>query len=816
MDIIAQDVRLALRQFWRSPVFTLTVLATLALAVGATTAVFSLVDGVLLDPLGFGRPDRLVYLAGVDPNGKPTEISPQDLLDYQHETRSFTAIASVEAGRSLNLTRESGTAVRLSGARVGASFFDILGVAAETGHFFQRGADTKDAPLVAVLSDRAWHREFGGDPKVVGGQITLDGKTYRVVGIAPPRFTFPGQPDVWYPAVWRDWELGDAARGYHSVNAIARLSQGVTLEAAHRDLAAVAYRIAQAWPKFDARMSASVTPLREQVVGNVERPLWILFGAVVFVLLIACANVSNLMLARANARASEVAVRTALGASRGRLARQFVTESALLAFAGTALGTIVASWAVAAVVRFGPSDLPRLSDLSMSASVLTFAGLIALLTGIGLGVAPALHLSSANTSALLRAGARGIVGGARRTRALLVMAEVALGTVLLVGAGLLVRSFVRLVSVDPGFRADHAIVFDVATSAPKYQYDAESIVFADAVEARLAALPGTTSAAVAANRPFDRDPGFDASTSVTVDGEPKPAPGLEPESRLLPVSPSYFEAMGMRLVRGRTFTQQDNRLDAAPVVVINEALAARDFPGQDPVGKHVTFGIAHTVSANPADTVRARGEIIGVVRTVTHNSLSAKPEPATYLPYHVLPFGPSFVVRTKADPTVAEREIRAAVAAIDRDVPIYGLQTLSDAVSASVQQPRFYTVVCAAFALVALLLAAIGIYGVISYGVSQRSREFGVRIALGATASDVIGLVVRSGALLTGMGLAIGVAGAMLATRAMSALLFDVSPMDGLTFSVVCVVLGVAATLASWLPARRAAAVDPVVAMRAE
>jgi putative ABC transport system permease protein len=321
---------------------------------------------------------------------------------------------------------------------------------------------------------------------------------------------------------------------------------------------------------------------------------------------------------------------------------------------------------------------------------------------------------------------------------------------------------------------------------------------------------------VAANRPFDRDPGFDASTSFTVDGQPKPAPGSEPESRLLPVSPSFFEAMGMTLVRGRTFTQQENRLDAAPVIVINEALAARDFPGQNPIGKHLTFGIQHTVSANPADTVRARGEIIGVVRTATHSSLSAKPEPATYFPYHVLPFGPTFVVRTKADPTVAEREIRAAVAAIDRDVPIYGLQTLSDAVSVSVEQPRFYTVVCAAFAFVALLLAAIGIYGVISYGVSQRNREFGVRIALGATPSDVVGLVVRGGAWLTGAGLAIGLVGAVLATRAITALLFDVSPLDGVTFGVVCVVLAAAATLASWLPARRAAAVDPVVAMRAE
>jgi predicted permease len=826
MDTFAQDIRLALRQFGRAPAFTLTVLATLALAIGATTAVFSLVDGVLLNPLGFSRPERLVYLEAVDPKGNPDEISPQDLMDFQHQSRNLSAIASVESGRSQTLTRESGPAVRLNGARVGGSFFDILGVAPEAGHFFQPGSDAKDAPRVVVLSDRAWHREFGGDPRIVGSKIRLRGEEvdergvgdslYQVVGIAPPQFTFPGQPDLWLPAVWLGWEIGDTARGYHSVNAIARLSDGVTLDAARRELAAIAYRIAQTWPKYDAKISATAKPLREQLVGSVERPLWVLFGAVVFVLLIACVNISNLMLSRATARASEVAVRTALGASPARLARQFVTESVVLAFAGTALGILVASWIVDAVVRFGPSDLPRLTDVSMSASVLAFSALIAVLTGIGFGVAPALHLSRTNASVLLRAGARGITGGAQRTRALLVLTEIALGTVLLVGAGLLVRSFVRLLSVDPGFRADNVIVFDLALAGSKYLYDAQENRFAEAVLTRLAALPGVTGVAVAANRPFDRDPGFSVSTSFTIDGQPKPEKGMEPESRLLPVSPSYFATMGMTLLRGRTFTDQENRLGAAPVVVINEALAARDFPGQNPIGKRLTFGINHTVSADPKDTLRTRGEIIGVVRTVTHTSLAAKPEPATYVPYAVLPFGPSFAVRTIADRVVAEREIRSAVAAVDRDAPVYGLQTLNAAVAASVERPRFYTVVCGAFAAVALLLAAVGIYGVISYGVSQRSREFGVRIALGATPNDVVALVLRSGTRLTLVGLAIGLVGAVLATRTMSALLFGVSALDGLTFAVVCLVLAGAATLASWLPARRAAAVDPVVAMRAE
>jgi predicted permease len=429
---------------------------------------------------------------------------------------------------------------------------------------------------------------------------------------------------------------------------------------------------------------------------------------------------------------------------------------------------------------------------------------------------PALQLSRWDVSSTLRSSTRGTTRAGGRTRSALVLAELALGTVLLVGAGLLIRSFERLTHVDPGFRPDHLVVFDVALSGKQYEHDAGTDAFVDDVTARLSALPGVTSVAATANRPFDPDPGFDASTSFSVDGEPEPAPGNRPESRLLPVSPSYFATVGMTLVRGRTFTEAENRLDAPPVVVINEALARQYFPGEDPIGKHLTFGLTRTVSDVPGDTMVARGEIVGIVRTVRHTSLADQPEPATYFPYRMLPFGPTFVVRTAADPARVEGEIRRVVADVDRTVPIYGLGTMDDALAASVAQPRFYTVLLTAFAGVALLLAALGIYGVISYAVSQRTREFGIRMALGASAQDVAGDVVRRGAALTAAGLGVGVVGAAIATRVLRGLLFGVAPLDAAAFVGACVVLGAVATIAAWLPARRASRADPVLAMRVE
>ncbi|HEX8944637.1 MAG TPA: ABC transporter permease [Gemmatimonadaceae bacterium] len=816
MELLLQDTRYAARKLARAPGFTLIVVATLSLAIGATTAMFSIVNGVLLNPLGFTRPDRLVFVEGTDPKGEPIPVSPQDMMDYRDRTHSFTGMAAVDGGRNVNLTRESAPAVRISAARVGASFFSLLGIRAQRGRTFAPGDDDASAAKIVVLSDAGWRRHFGADPRIVGQRITLDGNSYQVVGVAPPKFTYPASPDVWFPAVWRDYEIGDTHRGYRSINAIARLKDGATIESANRDVQSVAGRLAQAFPEHDARIGARLSPLRDRIIGNVARPLWAMLGAVALVLLIACANVANLLLVRAAARESEIAVRAALGAGSARLVQQLVTESMLLAVVGTVLGTLLASWAVGAVIAFGPADLPRLGEIGIDGRVLGFAALVAIVTGVGFGLLPALHVARSDISRLLRSGARGSTRGGNRTRHVLVLLELALGMVLLVGAGLLLKSFERLMHVNPGFRPDHLVVFDVALSGKKYEHDQETIAFVDDVQSRLAAIAGTQSAAVAADRPIDPNRGFELYTSFTVDGAAKLPQGTEPHSRILPVSPSLFETMRMSLVHGRTFTDAENRLDAAPVIVINEEMARRYFPGQNPIGKHLTFGLMHHVSAAPDDTVRARGEIVGVVRNVQHNSLDGKPDPATYVPFRTLPLGSAFLLRTSADPSTVERAIRSVVAAVDRNVPIYGLGTMDEALSDSVSQPRFYTLLLSTFAAVALLLSALGIYGVISYAATQRMREFGIRVALGATSHDVSRLVVRRGLFLTIAGIGGGIVIALLATRALQGLLFGVEALDIETFVSVALLLAAVAMLASWLPARRAARVDPVTAMRAD
>jgi predicted permease len=816
MHPVVQDLRYAARKLRHTPAFTLIALATLSLAIGATTAVFSVVNGVLLNPLGFARPDRLVYMEAVSPTGTTMPLSPQDLSDFRVRTNSFTDVAAVDGGRSMNLVRTGVPAMRVSAARVGATFFAVLGIEPALGRTFAANEDRRDAPHVAVLSDAAWRRLFGADEHIVGERIMLDEDRYTVVGVAPAGLTFPASPDVWVPAVWRTFEIGDNARGFHSVNAIARLRDGVTLQRARADLATVAARIAAAFPQHDARVGATAAPLVDQIVGDIRRPVWASFGAVVFVLLIACANVANLLLVRAAARGAETAVRVALGAGRRRLLQQFALESLLLTSASAILGTILASWSIDAIVAFAPDAIPRAQEIAIDGRVLALTLAVAALTGLVFGILPALQLRVGDVSPVLRSGARALTRDGGRMRAGLVLVELALGTVLLAGAGLLIHSFERLTHVDPGFRSDHLIVFDVALAGRKYEYDAATNAYVDGVQSTLASIPGVVGVAVAATRPFDRDPIFDASTSFVVDGAPAPARGMEPESAVLPVSPSFFQTAGIALKRGRTFTAEDDRRDAGPVVVINEALAARYFAGQNPIGKHVTFGISHDISAAPGDTMRARGEIIGIVRDVKQTSLARASEPATYLPFHLLPASPTYLVRTASDPALVEREIRARATAVDPTMPIYELGTMDDALADSVARPRFFTLLLSIFAAVALLLAALGVYGVISHAVSLRSREFGIRIALGATAPEVIALVIRGGAWLTCAGIAIGVAGSMLATRAMSGFLFGVAPLDPLSLMGACSVLGIVATAAAWVPARRAGRADPMATMRAE
>ena len=816
MDTFFRDLRYSARKLAGTPAFTSTALLTLALAIGATTAMFSIVDHVLLAPLPYPRPERLVFLESTDRDGTPMPASPTDLMDYRDRTRAFAAVAAVDAGESMSLTRPALPAVRLNEARVGASFFSILGNPITLGRGFAPAEDSRSAARVAVLSSLAWQRYFGGDPSIIGRTIALDGDPYRVVGIARPSFTYPRDPDVWIPAVWHDYEVGDNARGFHSITAIARLAAGATVESARRDVLAIAAQIAHEFPRFDARIGAYLQPFQEYLVGDVRHALWAMFGAVAFVLLIACANVANLFLVRAEARDAEIAVRTALGASRRALVRQLVTESLLLSAVGAAVGAVLAAWIVAAVQALGPRSLPRFEEITVDARTFLFTATVAIGSGLFFGLVPALHAARSDISQMLRERGRGGTRRGTRIRNLLIVAEMALAVVLLVGAGLLLRSFERLVHVDPGFRSEHLVVFDAALSGPKYQYDAQLIRFASEMQQRLANLPGVQSVAIAGRRPMDPDPTFGATTSFSVDGEPKPERGSEPESALFPVSPSYFRTLGIQLAEGRLFEEAENRLDVAPVVVVNEALVRKYFPNMNPIGKHLTYGLSHTTTASKADSVRVRGEIVGVVNDVKVGSLSERSEPATYVPYNTLPLGDAFVIRTTSPISTMASAIRSELRAVDPTVPLYELGTMDEAIARSVAQPRFYTLLLGAFAAVALLLAAVGVYGVITYAVSQRTREFGIRIALGATSTNVSRVVVRQGMMLALAGMALGILAALLMMRSIQSLLFDIHAVDPITFAGVIVVLSAAAVLASWLPARRAARVDPVIAMRAE
>ena len=817
MEAAIQELRYAARRLARTPAFTLIALGTLALAIGASTAAFSLVNGVLLKPLGFERPDRLVYLHATGPRAAAMALSAQDLIDFRNQTHSFTDIVAVQSRQNLNLLRPKASPLRVNAARVGAGFFSVLGTRAQLGRTFAPGEDARVATKVVVLSDDAWRRYFGADPKIVGTQVTLDGDSYDVAGVAPPRFNFPDNAELWYPAVWESWEIGDVGRDNHSTAAIARLRDGATLASAQRDLSTVASRIAQAFPKYDTGVGVLTVPLRQQIVGEVEAPLWAMLGAVMFVLLIACANVANLLLVRAASRASEVAVRTALGAGRQQLLGQSLAESILIAVGGAVVGTVIAVLVVHGLTSGGLLALPRTQDVGVDTRVLAFSAMLAIATGLAFGLVPALHVSGWDISTILRSGRGGGTAGSGRARSVLVFTELALGTVLLIGAGLLIRSLQRLTDVDPGFRADHLVAFDLAVNGKKYEYDARVNQFADRVQAGLAALPGVQSVAVAANRPFDTEGTFGPSTTFTIDGTPPAAPGTEPQSRLHPVSPGFFHTMGMSVVRGRTFTEDENRRDAVPVIVINQALADRYFPGQNPIGKHVAYGFWHGASAAPEDSaVHPHGEIIGIVRNAYYSSLKSTPEPATFLPYRLFPLGTTFVLRTALPPAGLEQEIRRVVASVDPDVPMYELGTMNAALAESVSQSRLYTQLLGGFATVAVMLATLGVYGVVSYAVSQQTRDFGIRIALGAESHDVVNLVLRRGASLILPGLAAGILGAAFLTRAIRGLLFGIEPLDPPTLALVCLVFAAVGTIASWLPARRAARVDPIVAMRSE
>ena len=813
MDTLFQDLRYAVRKLVRTPGFTLVAVSTLALAIGATTAVFSIVQGVLLEPLPFKDPEQLVLVASVKEQGKPRQMSVLDFIDYRDGSSSFVGMAAMDVG-SANLTGAGVEPMRLKRAEVGARFFELLGVQPEIGRGFTSGEDVAGAPRVVVLSSALWRSRFGADPRIIGRSISIDDSLYTVVGVAPAKLTYPETPDIWVPIVWPSWALQPANRGSHYLLAIGRVKAGVPIERARQELATIGRRLEARYPQSNTHIGGTAQPLREQIVGDVRPALWAMMGAVGFVLLIACANVANLLLVRASAREAEVAVRAALGAGRGRIVRQLVTESVLLAVVAAILGAMLATWAVQTVVAFGPAGVPRLDEVAVDGGTLLFTAMIALVTGVLFGLVPALHASRVGLSQVLREGRRGSSrGGARRTRSALVVAEMALAVVLLAGAGLLLRSFVRLTHVDPGFRTDHLTSFNVTIADAKYPYDRQKNAFVARLSEQLERLPGAEGVAVSSVRLLS---GRGMITVLDIAGRPSPGPGNKPASAVDPASPGYFHAIGLPLVQGRLYTAADDRPDARQVVVVNQELVRRYFPNENPIGQHITLGISHD-TAQTGMEIASGGEIIGVVGDVKVLGLAREPYPMTYVPFGALPVNDlSVVVRSSADPRLIESGIRAAVRAVDPELPVYGLATAEQIVGDSVSQPRFYLLLIGAFAAIALLLAALGIYGVISCTVSERTRELGIRIALGASSERVVRLVLGEGLWLTIGGVVLGLVAAFALTRLIASLLFGVGAVDPLTFAGVSVLLVGVAAMASWLPARRAARVDPVIAMHAE
>jgi putative ABC transport system permease protein len=815
MDILLQDIRYAARKLVRAPGFTMIAVATLALAIGATTAVFSIVNGVLLKPLPFRAPHELVRVGSSGRDGKLTAMSAPDFVDYREQARSFVGMAPFISRNSANLSIAGSDPLRLNSASVGAKFFDLLAVNMQAGRGFITGEDAAGAQRVAVISDKLWRREFAADKRVVGRSVLLNGEEHTIVGVAPASLSYPSQPDVWLPFVLEPWMIDPSNRGSHFLSAIARVRPGVDVEVAKREMATIGARLAKEYPRSNNGFGGTAQSLHESLVGDVRKLLLTMFGAVAFVLLIACANVANLLLVRAAGRETEMAVRTALGAGRSRIVRQLITESLILSAASAMIGGALAGWTVDAIVAFGPKGLPRLDEIVVDLRVLGFSVLVALLTGLVFGLIPAMHSARSELGQMLKESVRASSGrrAATRTRGALVVSEMALAVVLLVGAGLLIRSFVKLMNVDPGFQTDRIVSFDVSLPVAKYPDDRTIRRYADQVRSELSALPGTQSVAVAFARPMHL---YGMRAMLEVEGR-APAPlDKRMVADIRPASANFFSTLGIRMLRGRALTPAEESFGPPPAVVVTQSFVKKFFPNEDPIGKRIKIGISHD-TAGPGTPVKASGEIVGIINDIHQKGLNDDLYPAVYIGWGTYPISDiSFLVRSKSDTRAMSAAIRERVRAVDPQIPIFDLNSMDDVVSESVAQPRFYMTLLSAFAGLALLLAALGIYGVISYTVSQRTRELGIRIALGATQDRVVRLVIGQGVALTLTGIALGLVGSYWLVQLISTLLFEVPAKDSATFGAVAALLLGVAAMASYLPARRAARVDPVIAMRAE
>lgn len=797
-DVLLRDLKYAYRQIRGNPGFTATAALTLALGIGATTAVFAVVYAVLLNPLPYSQPNRLVLLQMRGTNGAPNSLSYPNFFDLRAHNQVFEHLVSFrEESFTVSNTQP---AISVDGEIVSWDLFPLLGIRPALGRGFLP-SEERAGTHVVILSHELWQSRFGGNRKIIGRSIKINGELFTVVGVAPAGFQFPPQsPNV---QLWTTLsvDLADYAkqRGAGVLDAaIGRLKPGVTLQQAQAQMDSVAGALAKEYPNSNRNMPATyVKPAFEVLVGSTRGPLFILLGAVGLLLLIACANVANLLLARSTDRGREFALRAALGASRPALIRQLLVESLALGLLGSGAGVLLAILALHAILPFAGTSIPRIVQAGLNGYVLVFSVGLAVVTSVLFSLAPAIHVARSDLAGSLKAGARTIGRGHDRLRNVLVVAQICLGLVLLSGAGLLIASFLHLERHDPGFRPDHLLTFNI--NAPGLSDAAKQVAFSDRLLQRLRAIPGVLSAVIGRPIPLT---GIQIRASFDIE-ERRAPPWERPHSSVAIVTSGYFETLGIPILRGRAFSGRDNA-NSPPVLIVNQAFAKKYFPGENAIGKRIEFN----------SKLR---EIVGVVGNATQRPLNPDPDPIYYFPYKQLSWGiGTIILRTSVPPLSVESAARAVVSKMGKEIPVYHVRTMDQVASSVIAGPRFQMLLMSSFSAIALLLTAVGLYGVLAYSVTRRRRELGIRIALGAERTNVVGLVMRRAMLLVVIGIGLGIVGAVASEHLLRTMIYGASPNSSLLLGIACAVLVITGLVAAFIPARRAASVDPMEALRSE